>query len=81
MAHLLDNAARHQCGLCDDRLLRHLRQGQLYWYCPTCRQDTPFRRPIASNTVTSVAPDLKLTDLKPASSKRGSHTVKTELSV
>ncbi|MEL6161174.1 MAG: hypothetical protein AAFQ40_12140 [Cyanobacteria bacterium J06623_5] len=74
MANLLDNAARHQCGLCNDRLLRHLRQRQLYWFCPTCRLDTPFRRPIASNTVASVAPDLKLTERKSADLSRQNKT-------
>ena len=29
------------CGLCESRLLRHLRKQQIYWYCTSCRQDMP----------------------------------------
>lgn len=34
------------CNLCDDRLLRHLREGRISWFCPSCRQDMPnFQQP------------------------------------
>jgi len=30
---------RTHCDLCNDTLLRHVRQQELYWFCPTCRHD------------------------------------------
>lgn len=27
------------CSLCQDTLLRHIGQGRIYWYCPSCRQE------------------------------------------
>ncbi|MEO0457689.1 MAG: hypothetical protein AAF152_14085 [Cyanobacteria bacterium P01_A01_bin.114] len=31
----------HRCSLCSDNLLRHIRRNQLYWFCPSCRQEMP----------------------------------------
>ncbi|MEM7795585.1 MAG: hypothetical protein AAF579_14180 [Cyanobacteria bacterium P01_C01_bin.118] len=28
------------CGLCQDTLLRHISQSRVFWYCPSCRQET-----------------------------------------
>ena len=27
------------CSLCQDTLLRHIRQSKVFWYCPSCRQE------------------------------------------
>ena len=29
------------CICCNSSLLRHIRHGEIYWYCPDCRQDMP----------------------------------------
>ena len=29
------------CICCNSSLLRHIRHGGVYWYCPDCRQDMP----------------------------------------
>ncbi|MEO1402880.1 MAG: hypothetical protein AAFV72_16755 [Cyanobacteria bacterium J06635_1] len=31
----------HRCSLCSDNLLRHIRHSQMYWFCPSCRQEMP----------------------------------------
>ena len=31
----------NSCLCCDNTLLRHVRQGGLYWYCSHCRQEMP----------------------------------------
>jgi len=31
----------NDCICCQDSLLRHIRYGSIYWFCPTCRQDMP----------------------------------------
>ncbi|NEP63640.1 MAG: hypothetical protein F6K31_43245 [Symploca sp. SIO2G7] len=28
------------CNLCQDTLLRHISQSRVFWYCPSCRQET-----------------------------------------
>ncbi|WP_315792153.1 hypothetical protein [Fischerella sp. JS2] len=30
------------CPCCGDSLLRHVRHGELYWFCQTCRQEVPL---------------------------------------
>ena len=30
------------CPCCGGSLLRHARQGGLYWFCTSCRQDMPI---------------------------------------
>ncbi len=35
----LSTSSMPQCSVCTDTLLRHIRQGSLFWYCPSCRQD------------------------------------------
>lgn len=37
-------ARRLICGLCENRVLRHLHKQQLYWYCPNCRQNMPYTK-------------------------------------
>ncbi len=27
------------CSLCQDTLLRHIKQSKMFWYCPSCRQE------------------------------------------
>jgi len=29
------------CLCCHNTLLRHIRQSQVYWYCPNCHQEMP----------------------------------------
>ncbi|WP_414566204.1 MULTISPECIES: hypothetical protein [unclassified Anabaena] len=29
------------CPCCGDSLLRHVRYGELYWFCQSCRQEVP----------------------------------------
>ncbi|MEO0770500.1 MAG: hypothetical protein AAFY72_13920 [Cyanobacteria bacterium J06649_4] len=29
------------CPCCNAALLRHVRHNDLYWYCPSCRQEMP----------------------------------------
>lgn len=29
------------CPCCSHRLLRHIRNHEIYWFCPHCRQDMP----------------------------------------
>ncbi|MDY6938020.1 MAG: hypothetical protein SWY16_10165 [Cyanobacteriota bacterium] len=29
------------CPCCSDQLIRHVRQSQIYWFCPTCWQEMP----------------------------------------
>ncbi|MCU0569835.1 MAG: hypothetical protein MUF49_25085 [Oculatellaceae cyanobacterium Prado106] len=31
----------NQCPCCSEPLLRHARQGGVYWFCPRCRQEMP----------------------------------------
>ncbi|MBE9059599.1 hypothetical protein [cf. Phormidesmis sp. LEGE 11477] len=43
MAYSKDNPrSLNRCTICSDRLLRHFRQRELSWYCPSCRQDIPL---------------------------------------
>jgi ribosomal protein L37AE/L43A len=30
------------CPCCGGSLLRHIRQGEVYWFCKTCRQEVPL---------------------------------------
>lgn len=39
-----------RCGLCDARLLRHLRKKQLRWFCPDCRTEMPFVKAVTDST-------------------------------
>ncbi len=32
----------NNCPCCGSPLLRHARQGGLYWFCTSCRQDMPL---------------------------------------
>lgn len=29
------------CPCCSDQLLRHIRAQDVYWFCPSCRQEMP----------------------------------------
>jgi ribosomal protein L37AE/L43A len=31
----------HQCPCCSNTLLRHIRQGSIYWFCSDCRMEMP----------------------------------------
>ncbi|MFH7028264.1 MAG: hypothetical protein ACHBN1_23405 [Heteroscytonema crispum UTEX LB 1556] len=31
----------NSCPCCGGSLLRHIRQGELYWFCKTCWQEVP----------------------------------------
>lgn len=33
---------RNTCPCCGSALLRHARQGGVYWFCTSCRQDMPL---------------------------------------
>ncbi|MEM8805862.1 MAG: hypothetical protein AAGF01_07530 [Cyanobacteria bacterium P01_G01_bin.38] len=41
MRNSLASVTFHRCSLCSDNLLRHIRRSQLYWFCPSCRQEMP----------------------------------------
>ena len=30
------------CPCCTNSLLRHVRQGEVYWFCTSCRQEVPL---------------------------------------
>ncbi len=32
----------NNCPCCSGSLLRHVRHGELYWFCQTCRQEVPI---------------------------------------
>ncbi|MDF5716694.1 MAG: hypothetical protein PUP93_23190 [Rhizonema sp. NSF051] len=32
----------NNCPCCGDSLLRHVRQGEVYWFCQSCRQEVPL---------------------------------------
>lgn len=32
---------RSICPCCSELLLRHARQGRIYWFCPHCHQEMP----------------------------------------
>lgn len=36
------NMRSNTCPCCGDYLLRHVRHGELYWFCQTCRQEVPL---------------------------------------
>ncbi|EHC12903.1 hypothetical protein [Fischerella thermalis] len=36
------NMRSNTCPCCGDSLLRHVRHGELYWFCQTCRQEVPL---------------------------------------
>ncbi len=31
----------NSCPLCSQKILRHIRPNQIYWYCVSCRQEMP----------------------------------------
>lgn len=31
----------NNCPCCLDTMLRHIRHNEIYWYCPSCRQEMP----------------------------------------
>ena len=31
----------NQCLCCRDRLIKHLNQTRMYWFCPSCYQEMP----------------------------------------
>ncbi|MEL6350565.1 MAG: hypothetical protein AAFR58_02250 [Cyanobacteria bacterium J06627_28] len=54
----LTTTVRFECGLCDDRLLRHFHNQQICWFCPTCRQYAAYAHPISlSNPLTDILPE------------------------
>jgi ribosomal protein L37AE/L43A len=30
------------CPCCGRSILRHIRHGEVYWFCPSCRQEMPL---------------------------------------
>ena len=42
------------CLCCNSSLLRHVRHGEIYLYCPECRQEMPE----ASNDTTEESPSI-----------------------
>ncbi|MCU0551034.1 MAG: hypothetical protein MUC48_16935 [Leptolyngbya sp. Prado105] len=62
------------CPCCSDRLLRHIRQGSLYWFCRTCWSEMPnleeYDRPLS--VATSVPTILQPYTLRSATSHSGS---------
>ena len=37
------NTRSNTCLCCDTTLLRHIRQGGIYWFCTSCYQEVPSR--------------------------------------
>ena len=31
--------SEHRCPYCDGSMLRHIRHGELYWFCISCREE------------------------------------------
>ncbi len=31
----------NECPCCSNQLLRHVRLQEIYWFCPSCRQEMP----------------------------------------
>ncbi len=31
----------NSCPICSGKILRHINQNQIYWYCPNCHQTVP----------------------------------------
>jgi uncharacterized Zn finger protein (UPF0148 family) len=40
------------CPCCGASLLRHVRHGELYWFCQSCRQEVPQLTCCSTNTET-----------------------------
>ena len=36
------NKQTNTCLFCGGTVLRHIRNGELYWFCLSCRQETPL---------------------------------------
>ncbi|MDP5338149.1 MAG: hypothetical protein NWQ28_06195 [Nodularia sp. (in: cyanobacteria)] len=36
------NMRANSCPCCGGSLLRHVRHGELYWFCQSCRQEVPL---------------------------------------
>lgn len=36
------NIKGYSCPCCGGFLLRHVRSGELYWFCQSCRQEVPL---------------------------------------
>lgn len=36
------NKRANICLCCGGSILRHVRHGELYWFCPSCRQEVPL---------------------------------------
>ena len=36
------NMRANTCPCCGGSLLRHVRHGELYWFCQSCRQEVPL---------------------------------------
>lgn len=36
------NISANSCPCCGSPLLRHIRQGELYWFCKSCWQEVPM---------------------------------------
>ena len=39
------------CPCCSDQLIRHVRQNQIYWFCPSCWQEMPDLEEIVARSV------------------------------
>ncbi|MEM9807902.1 MAG: hypothetical protein AAF959_21760 [Cyanobacteria bacterium P01_D01_bin.56] len=46
------------CSLCEDTLLRHIRQSRVYWYCPSCRQEMVCEEAHVPQTKPAIAAQL-----------------------
>lgn len=44
----------NNCPCCSDKMLRHIRHREIYWYCPSCRQEMPnFQRLLNKSSLLS----------------------------
>ncbi len=47
--------ASSHCPCCSDTLLRHIRSGEIYWFCGRCHQEMPNLVEIANKSQSRLA--------------------------
>jgi ribosomal protein L37AE/L43A len=61
------NMRTNTCPCCGGSLLRHVRHGELYWFCQSCRQEVPLLTVVRTSnsrgeTQTPAIPQTALTE-------------------
>jgi uncharacterized Zn finger protein (UPF0148 family) len=61
------NMQTNSCPCCDSPLLRHFRQGGVYWFCTSCWQEVPLlavkKMPRPENIVVRPRPVQSVTEI------------------